>query len=497
MTKPCHHIDYKSVSKLLNLKLFSQKCQFYHSKDGKEETVLWICINCLKTGCSRFSANECMAKHSTESGHFVCLEPVQGMVWCYRCDEELHEQMLQLNEKDCISERGKNLASILEKCDIFSASMRVKKKPTLPSTESNNTNLFGLDNLGNTCFFNSMFQIMLNSPSLIEVLREAYKVVGNGSMSQEILKLIDTKGQVKNPKKVFMKLISKRRSFGGYGQQDSHECLVTFIETLEDEFREARIPVSNLPFYSYLVYQCHCLNCQRNEWVFVENTNFMLDVNNTPESHPEVVNKLKFEHKKASEEGAIMNLNKENILGGKAILNSGFKEEGVEAWVDFTKKQNISETQETETTKLIEKYFEYRVHSRQHEGYQCESCLKNSTFGYNKHYIYKSPKILIICLKKFEKTSYGMRKLAHRATFPIEIDLSHHKLEIKGLKDSEAKYKLYGAVEHMGSLNSGHYVNYIKKENNKWFRISDSSVSSSSEKQVSLSDAYLLFYNRV
>ena len=110
-------------------------------------------------------------------------------------------------------------------------------------------------------------------------------------------------------------------------------------------------------------------------------------------------------------------------------------------------------------------------------------------------------------------------------------------------------YSLYGVVEHSGSLRSGHYVAYVKvrqfyenkdfieaqinqsksaenfivelltanvifssantsdndndndnqssNANTFWFRISDSSYSQVSEKQVLSAQAYLLFYERI
>ncbi|ESN98487.1 hypothetical protein HELRODRAFT_113809 [Helobdella robusta] len=81
-------------------------------------------------------------------------------------------------------------------------------------------------------------------------------------------------------------------------------------------------------------------------------------------------------------------------------------------------------------------------------------------------------------------------------------------------------YNLYGVVEHAGSLCSGHFVAYVKNNNNKknnnkknnnnknnnnnnddgnyrWFYISDTWVKPTSEEDALSSQAYLLFYEKI
>ena len=57
-------------------------------------------------------------------------------------------------------------------------------------------------------------------------------------------------------------------------------------------------------------------------------------------------------------------------------------------------------------------------------------------------------------------------------------------------------YRLYGIVEHGGSLNWGHYVAYVRVDS-EWYYISDSYVSKSDIKTVLDRDPYILFYERV
>jgi ubiquitin carboxyl-terminal hydrolase 22/27/51 len=61
-------------------------------------------------------------------------------------------------------------------------------------------------------------------------------------------------------------------------------------------------------------------------------------------------------------------------------------------------------------------------------------------------------------------------------------------------------YDLSGTVNHLGTLQSGHYVTNVKVKN-QWYHCNDAHVSrageGSGEKAVLASDgAYLLFYTR-
>ena len=49
----------------------------------------------------------------------------------------------------------------------------------------------------------------------------------------------------------------------------------------------------------------------------------------------------------------------------------------------------------------------------------------------------------------------------------------------------------------MGTIHGGHYVGYVKKENNSWYCVNDERVGKVSKEEALLQDAYLLFYTRV
>jgi len=61
-------------------------------------------------------------------------------------------------------------------------------------------------------------------------------------------------------------------------------------------------------------------------------------------------------------------------------------------------------------------------------------------------------------------------------------------------------YQLIGVVEHKGAMGHGHYVAYVKCDQEdyagQWFRVSDSLVKEVSLSNVLQSQAYILFYEK-
>jgi ubiquitin C-terminal hydrolase len=64
-------------------------------------------------------------------------------------------------------------------------------------------------------------------------------------------------------------------------------------------------------------------------------------------------------------------------------------------------------------------------------------------------------------------------------------------------KIENAKYNLYGIVNHYGHLSGGHYTSYVKNEmDEKWYKYDDSSCSEIPESKIRSEHAYILFYKR-
>ena len=83
------------------------------------------------------------------------------------------------------------------------------------------------------------------------------------------------------------------------------------------------------------------------------------------------------------------------------------------------------------------------------------------------------------------------------------VDFPINGLDVKDYVKMDCKaegvntvYDLYAVTNHFGSLNGGHYTAYGKNPDGNWYDFNDSQVSSSGEKGICSSSAYLLFYRR-
>lgn len=503
----CNHLSRAIVKNLKkNLKI-STRCEFPHLREEVDPTVkLWTCCECLKTGCSRFSVNRCMEIHSNQTKHSICYNPADSLLWCYECDKELHENIIE-NEANgnvpSFKEFEENVKSVDE---IFFGQKRssmmlnpnsppVERAPSLPTFSNSRAkdNIFGLSNLGNTCFFNSCMQVILNTPELINSLASVQSKLGPESMAANLVELAQPSGEnYKTPRTVFNKLIRQNKMYGYYGQQDSHEAFVTILEILEKEAKNANVEL-DIPFQSFLIYNSLCLKCSKSEWLFEENFGMMIDVKEQTE-HPLVLEQLyKYLAKFRDIQPFTLIENKE-IVKNKNVEKSGIDIKNDKLFV-YNKWNYFDETNELE--KLIHQFFDYTIYSFEKNKYQCDRCKDKSNFGYTKYYILEPPLVFTLCLKKFKKSSYSYQKYSKSITFVEKLDFSRYVIRknSNNLKESYI-YELYGAVQHSGSLSGGHYTCYVKKESGQWYYVSDSHFSPSSLKDALTSDAYLLFYKR-
>ena len=105
----------------------------------------------------------------------------------------------------------------------------------------------------------------------------------------------------------------------------------------------------------------------------------------------------------------------------------------------------------------------------------CEVCnVKRTCY---KRQIFKSlPNILVIALKRFEFDYDTMLKikLNDYFEFPFELDMKDYLLEEN--KENNTLYELTGITIHDGVSDFGHYYDFIKGPDEKWYKFNDKTV---------------------
>jgi ubiquitin C-terminal hydrolase len=126
----------------------------------------------------------------------------------------------------------------------------------------------------------------------------------------------------------------------------------------------------------------------------------------------------------------------------------------------------------------------------------CEKC-KNKTQATKYMSLWKTGEYVIVHLKRF---SYRQNRLGIQlvkdnsfVSYPVEnLDLSHYVEK----HDSKGEiYDLCSIAVHGGNLQRGHYIN-IRKYQEKWWLVDDSSVREIPIQQVYKASAYYLVYKR-
>ncbi|CAK9021553.1 unnamed protein product [Durusdinium trenchii] len=121
--------------------------------------------------------------------------------------------------------------------------------------------------------------------------------------------------------------------------------------------------------------------------------------------------------------------------------------------------------------------------------YQCKQC-KQKVDATKRFSIHSSPPLLSFQLKRFDFSHGSRGKLQKNVKFPLSLNIAPYTSH----RDREAKYNLYGLVVHCGqSAKSGHYVAFAK-HNGNWFQFNDEAIRQVKEQQVLGQEAYLLFY---
>ena len=102
------------------------------------------------------------------------------------------------------------------------------------------------------------------------------------------------------------------------------------------------------------------------------------------------------------------------------------------------------------------------------------------------------PDILVIDIKRFNSLN---RKNQAMIDFPLEnLNLSKYVI---GYNKNSYVYDLYGICNHSGSVLGGHYTAFVKNANGKWYHFNDSFVSQPiNESSIITPNAYCFFYRK-
>lgn len=105
------------------------------------------------------------------------------------------------------------------------------------------------------------------------------------------------------------------------------------------------------------------------------------------------------------------------------------------------------------------------------------------------------PEVFIIHLKRFS-IDHIVKKNSMHVKYHSPIDVRPYCTEqLSNDKRQSTRYSLFAVIQHIGTLNFGHYTAYIKMDDH-WYKADDSWVTEVTEREALNQEAYILFYER-
>ena len=364
--------------------------------------------------------------------------------------------------------------------------------------------VIGLRNLGNTCYLNSVLQNLLYLCSFRDQLfhtmtRTEYKLVPKkhpyletltfvyldkkaepGKLTKELFKLINETAYQEYPRTVTPRAVrneiagKSNEKFSDGSQQDSHELFRFLIDMVKDEEIE-RLKTAFFDHFdinghktNFMQYSKKLLRKYASEFenIFVFTGTFIDEIFG----------------------GEMISTVKCDSCGKTLIINEDFLDISLYLSVD-SRKVNTNDSLEF----YLRQFFSPKFLVKEYVCNNCNSQLfskqdkashtsiksienkdekEDNTEGIdpkftdaNKQFHIKTlPPVLIIHLKRFYQSEYGLRKVDKHVEFPLVLDMSPFCVsDTSVLKDCDDKilYGLRGIVDHTGWMVAGHYVAYV------------------------------------
>ena len=361
------------------------------------------------------------------------------------------------------------LSSIIkEETNIIPEKNYLKKnisEDLLFKTIFNKEKQIGFINIGNTCYINSIIQILIhNKEFTIEFINYVDKIRNNQlSISYKLLNIYEMilKSAESNKKSIdindfvhHFKLIHS--NFSNNEQQDALEFFRVFSEDISNELNNVK---KRFMYQKELKYS----DDKNKKLMNLEYNNYFNEMENS------IISRLFYSQ-----------LINTYICECQALTYRFQKIADIPLLIP----ENVSDINLKELLKIY--FSEETVEFKE----KCKNCQKVvPQLKYIRFAIL--PKILIICFQRID----WINNIKNTCEIKFEEKLDINDFIDKDLINStKCKYQLYGILYHIGDIETGHYISWVyMKSDNCWVEYDDSSISIINNKFY-YNNVYSLYY---
>jgi len=322
----------------------------------------------------------------------------------------------------------------------------------------------GLNNIGATCYMNSVLQSFYHvydlSNELIKLKNiDERKMPMTSAYLEVINELTFNKENSISPIK-FKIMISNNELFEGIGANDAKSLTLYILETLNEEFNGNNLKINNEKILNKI------RNLKNKEM-----ENIVKDFNSNYNS---IIAELFYGLKMTTYRCLTCNDCPADYQLFN-IINLSIEQ----TFVEMKKKELKVDILECLKVEQKPKYF------NGDNQLFCDKCNK-MVDGESVNRIYIAPKIMILFLDRGFNNSFRCE-----VTFPEKFNMREFA-DIDG-----GEYHLIGVIEHLGpSSNSGHFIAICKHFDGNWYLFSDSTIIGPNKNYKKEGEPYLLFYRR-
>ncbi|OAY31509.1 ubiquitin C-terminal hydrolase 22 [Manihot esculenta] len=500
---------------------------------------LYACVACAAISCHAPPGPSHAAVHATSMppGHEIAVDVDRAELFCCACRDQIYDrdfdaavvlsQITTLNSATIQSTKPENLRK-RRRVDYRPWSPDLRDRVLMESGSSPldygsdmPRGLRGLNNLGNTCFMNSVLQALLHTPPLRNYFlsdrhnryyckqkngvtntnadgkRNACTGDGNGEKNARLCLACDMDAMFSavfsgdrrpySPAKFLYSWWQHASNLASYEQQDAHEFFISMLDGIHEKVeKDLRKPhnqghgdccIAHRVFSGILRSDVMCMACGFTSTTYDPCVDISLDL----ESHHGGSAKSASTKTHHSCNGEADSINSGQNCGISTLMGCLDR---------FTRPERLGADQ---------KFFCQQCQVRQ------ESLKQMS--------IRKLPLVSCFHIKRFEHSSIRKmsRKIDRYLQFPFSLDMTPYLSssilrsrfgnrifpfdgdEPDASNEMSSEFELFAVVTHTGKLDAGHYVTYLRLSN-QWYKCDDAWVTQVNENIVRAAQGYMIFY---